>query len=227
MGNCSSGTAARLNQQDGLRLSPSEPGPSLLLSASQPEPSTRHPGSGIPARVKIVLLGDSGVGKSCLALRYVRGLFDDSSRATVGASFMSHTVRLPSGEAARLDLWDTAGQERYQSLAPLYYRGADGAVVVYDVTSARTFARAKAWVEELQQHSDQHTVVVLVGNKTDLWEQREVSEDEGRDYADSNSMAFVEASARAGTNVADVFEGLVRALAGGLPVSCNATVGGL
>lgn len=164
------------------------------------------------------------MGKSCLALRYVRGTFDPASRATVGASFLSHSIGLPDGSTAKLEIWDTAGQERYQSLAPMYYRGAHAAVLMYDITNPVSFGRAKFWAHELQSSAGPGIVLVLVGNKTDLWEAREVSEDEGRDYADSNQMMFVESSAKSGANVSEVFEGLARTLAGGLPVSSNAEI---
>ncbi|KAA6415240.1 MAG: ras-related RABF1-like [Trebouxia sp. A1-2] len=104
-------------------------------------------------RVKLVLLGDSGVGKSCLVLRYVRGQFDPTSKVTVGAAFMSHSVHLPDGTTIKFEIWDTAGQERYASLAPLYYRGASAAAVVYDITNEDTFAKAKHWVSELQKNA--------------------------------------------------------------------------
>jgi len=137
---------------------------------------------------------------------------------------MAHNVVLPDGHVAKLEIWDTAGQERYQSLAPLYYRGAHAAAVVYDITSVETFDRAKFWIGELQRNVPGGLVVVLVGNKTDLSGQRQVAEEEARDYADSHRMLLVETSAKTAANVCEVFESVVRALAGGLPVSSNATV---
>jgi hypothetical protein len=99
-------------------------------------------------RVKLVLLGDSGVGKSCIVLRFVRGQFDANSKVTVGAAFLSQTVSLPDATTTvKFEIWDTAGQERYASLAPLYYRGASAAAVVYDITSAESFQKARFWVK--------------------------------------------------------------------------------
>eukprot|EP00884_Botryococcus_braunii_P006257 jgi/Botrbrau1/15632/Bobra.4_1s0017.1 len=165
-------------------------------------------------RVKLVLLGDSGVGKSCLVLRYVRGQFDPSSKVTVGAAFMSHSVKLPSGATIKFEIWDTAGQERYASLAPLYYRGASAAAVVYDITSAESFQKAKHWVSELHKNASGDIVIILVGNKTDLVEQRAVSTEEGQEYADSNSMLFVETSAKTAANVTTIFDTVAQRIAG-------------
>uniref|UniRef100_A0A803NA47 Uncharacterized protein n=1 Tax=Chenopodium quinoa TaxID=63459 RepID=A0A803NA47_CHEQI len=96
---------------------------------------------------KLVLLGDSGVGKSCIVLRFVRGQFDPTSKVTVGASFLSQTIALQDSTTVKFEIWDTAGQERYAALAPLYYRGAAVAVVVYDLTSPESFTKAQYWVK--------------------------------------------------------------------------------
>eukprot|EP00246_Nothoceros_aenigmaticus_P011173 TRINITY_DN2950_c0_g1_i1.p1 TRINITY_DN2950_c0_g1~~TRINITY_DN2950_c0_g1_i1.p1 ORF type:complete len:168 (-),score=29.36 TRINITY_DN2950_c0_g1_i1:495-998(-) len=98
-------------------------------------------------RIKLVLLGDSGVGKSCIVLRFVRGQFDPASKVTVGASFLSQTVALQDSTTVKFEIWDTAGQERYASLAPLYYRGASAAVIVYDITNVDSFQKAQFWVK--------------------------------------------------------------------------------
>ena len=124
-----------------------------------------------------------GVGKSCLVLRYVRGTFDPGSKVTVGAAYVGHSLTFPDGRAAKLELWDTAGQERYASLAPLYYRGAAAAAVVYSVADAATFARAAHWARELARGGPPGAVAVLVGNKADLEGGREVAEEVGRALA--------------------------------------------
>ncbi|DBA84687.1 hypothetical protein WJX77_003228 [Trebouxia sp. C0004] len=164
-------------------------------------------------RVKLVLLGDSGVGKSCLVLRYVRGQFDPTSKVTVGAAFMSHSVHLPDGTTIKFEIWDTAGQERYASLAPLYYRGASAAAVVYDITNEDTFAKAKHWVSELRKNAGGNLVVILVGNKTDLAEDRVISEEEGQEHATRNNMLFVETSAKTAANTSELFEVVARQIA--------------
>ncbi|MEW5308126.1 MAG: hypothetical protein WDW38_000106 [Sanguina aurantia] len=178
---------------------------------------------GLPPRVKLVLLGDSGVGKSCLVLRYVKGQFDASMRITVGAAFVSHRVLLPDGNSIKFEIWDTAGQERYRSLAPLYYRGAHAAAIVYDITSRETFVKAQFWIQELQRHAGPDIVIVLVGNKMDLEELREVSELEAQSFADSLSLIYMEASAKTAMHVASIFESVASELAGGLPISSNAS----
>ncbi|KAK9815512.1 hypothetical protein WJX72_004893 [[Myrmecia] bisecta] len=165
-------------------------------------------------RVKLVLLGDSGVGKSCLVLRYVRGQFDPNSKVTVGAAFMSHSVHLPDGTTVKFEIWDTAGQERYASLAPLYYRGASAAAVVYDITSKESFQKAKHWVSELQKNASGDIVIILVGNKTDLVELREVTPEDGQEYASRNDMLFIETSAKTAANVSEIFETVAKKLSG-------------
>ncbi|KAK6147927.1 hypothetical protein DH2020_018839 [Rehmannia glutinosa] len=159
-------------------------------------------------RVKgeLVLLGDSGVGKSCIVLRFVRGQFDPTSKVTVGASFLSQTVALQDSTTVKFEIWDTAGQERYAALAPLYYRGAAVAVVVYDITSPESFSKAQYWVKELQKHGSPDIVMALVGNKADLQEKREVPVQDGIDYAEKNGMFFIETSAKTADNINQLFE---------------------
>jgi len=180
---------------------------------------------GLPPRVKLVLLGDSGVGKSCLVQRYVRGAFDPGSKVTVGAAFMSHSLTLPDGKNVKFEIWDTAGQERYASLAPLYYRGASAAIVVYDMTSSDTFAKAKHWITELRKNASGSIVMILVGNKSDLLEHRAVSEEEGRELAERNGMLFVETSAKTAANCALVFESVAKNISGYVEPPTNESAG--
>ncbi|KAJ6727291.1 DRAB5-RELATED [Salix purpurea] len=157
-------------------------------------------------RVKLVLLGDSGVGKSCIVLRFVRGQFDPTSKVTIGASFLSQTIALQDSTTVKFEIWDTAGQERYAALAPLYYRGAAVAVIVYDITSPETFTKAQYWVKELQKHGSPDIVMALVANKADLHEKREVPTQDGIDYAEKNGMFFIETSAKTADNINQLFE---------------------
>lgn len=156
-------------------------------------------------QVKLVLLGDQGVGKSSLALRFVRGEFHEHHEATVGAAFLTQTITVGQN-SVKFDIWDTAGQERYHSLAPMYYRGAAAAIVAYDVNVANTFSRALAWVKELRQQTAQTILIVLAGNKADLAsEHRAVSVDDARSFAEENGLVFAEVSAKTGMAVQEVF----------------------
>lgn len=153
---------------------------------------------------KLVLLGDSAVGKSSLVLRFVKKKFFEYQESTIGAAFM--TQSLMSGQnTVKFEIWDTAGQERYHSLAPMYYRGAAAAIVVYDLTNRQSFVRAKSWVKELQKQGDA-AAIALCGNKKDLEQTgRQVHADEAKAYADENGIFFFETSAKENINVTEVF----------------------
>ncbi|KAJ9688457.1 hypothetical protein PVL29_014230 [Vitis rotundifolia] len=124
-------------------------------------------------QAKLVLLGDMGTGKTSLVLRFVKGQFYDFQESTIGAAFFTQVLSLNEA-TIKFDIWDTAGQERYHSLAPMYYRGAAAAVVVYDITSMDSFERAKKWVQELQRQGNPNLLMILVANKADLETKREV-----------------------------------------------------
>ncbi|KAK7843368.1 ras-related protein rhn1 [Quercus suber] len=123
---------------------------------------------------KLVLLGDMGAGKSSLVLRFVKGQFLEFQESTIGAAFFSQTLAV-NDATLKFEIWDTAGQERYHSLAPMYYRGAAAAIIVYDITNAESYARAKKWVQELQKQGNPTMVMALAGNKTDLEDKRKVT----------------------------------------------------
>merc|ERR1712093_461755 len=145
--------------------------------------------------VKVVLLGDMGVGKSSIALRLVHNQFNANSVTTVGAVCWTKSVSTSSGPV-KLQLWDTAGQERYHALAPLYYRGASVAVVVYDITRRETFGTLKDWVRELKLQGPANILIAVVGNKADLVDARQVDESQGREFAKEINGLFAETSAK-------------------------------
>mmetsp|Transcript_32836 Transcript_32836/g.78180 ORF Transcript_32836/g.78180 Transcript_32836/m.78180 type:complete len:198 (-) Transcript_32836:86-679(-) len=154
--------------------------------------------------VKVVLLGDTGVGKSSLVLRFVTNNFKPYSESTIGASFMAKMMIIDN-TPIKYQIWDTAGQEKYHSLAPMYYRGAAAAIVVFDITRATSFATLKSWVRELKQQGPEDIVIAIAGNKSDLAPQREVEEEDAREYAAEIGAIYIETSAKADTNVKQLF----------------------
>lgn len=154
---------------------------------------------------KIVILGYFSVGKSCLVLKYVRGEFNENEESTIGAAFITKTI-FSKGQQIKYEIWDTAGQERYNSLIPMYYRGAHVALVVYDITKRESYETALKWIEELKNEKPANFLKVLIGNKIDLENRRVVSFSEGQSYADANACLFYETSAKSGLNVEKIFK---------------------
>jgi len=158
--------------------------------------------------LKILIIGESSVGKSSLLLRFTEDTFDPEQSATIGVDFKVKTISV-DGNRAKLAIWDTAGQERFRTLTPSYYRGAQGCILVYDVSSKQTFQRLDAWLSELETFSTKHDIVkMLVGNKIDK-DNREVSREEGLKFARKHRMLFIEASAKTKEGVQCAFEELV------------------
>ncbi|CAL5974862.1 Rab11 [Hexamita inflata] len=164
---------------------------------------------------KIVLIGDTGVGKSNILSRYVSNKFKVDTATTIGVEFTTKNMTINYNghqTKVKLQLWDTAGQERYRSITSAYYRGAVGALLVYDITRPTSFEKCADWMHELKQHAGTEVQVVLVGNKSDLRHLREVQEDEGKNLAQKEGVTFIETSAQNGANVEESFELLVRCI---------------
>ncbi|XP_031269378.1 ras-related protein Rab5-like isoform X1 [Pistacia vera] len=169
-------------------------------------------------QAKLVLLGDMGTGKTSLVLRFVKGQFFDFQESTIGAAFFTQVLSLNEA-TVKFDIWDTAGQERYHSLAPMYYRGAAAAVVVYDVTSRESFEKAKKWVQELQRQGNPNLIMFLVANKVDLKDKRKVGYEDGELYAKENGLSFLETSAKTAENVNELFYEIAKRLVKASPLS--------
>jgi Ras-related protein Rab-11A len=154
---------------------------------------------------KIVLIGDSGVGKSNILSRFTRKEFNLESKATIGVEFAQKSLEI-DGKVIRAQIWDTAGQERYRAITSAYYRGAVGALLVYDISKASSFENVDKWLKELKDHADSQTVVMLTGNKSDLKHLRAIPTDEAATYAQKHNLAFIETSALDGSGVDQAFE---------------------
>ncbi|VBB87026.1 Putative vacuolar protein sorting-associated protein 21 [Podospora comata] len=187
--------------------------------------------SGAPkpsSSVKLVLLGEAAVGKSSLVLRFVNNDFQENKEPTIGAAFLTQKCNLPT-RTIKFEIWDTAGQERFASLAPMYYRNAQAALVVYDLTKPTSLIKAKHWVAELQRQASPGIVIALVGNKLDLTndsaggdgegvgagdgeDARKVTTEEAKSYAEEEGLLFFETSAKTGYNVTEVFTAIANAI---------------
>ncbi|EGD83273.1 small GTP binding protein RAB6A [Salpingoeca rosetta] len=163
-------------------------------------------------KFKLVFLGEQSVGKTSLITRFMYDSFDNTYQATIGIDFLSKTMYLED-RTVRLQLWDTAGQERFRSLIPSYIRDSSVAVVVYDITNRSSFQQTSRWIDDVRAERGQDVIIMLVGNKTDLADKRQVSIDEGERRAKELNVMFIETSAKAGHNVKELF----RRVAGALP----------
>jgi len=167
--------------------------------------------------VKIVLLGDMSTGKTCMVLRLVNDEFSSDVEPTIGAAFLVHKMSLDN-RTVKLEIWDTAGQERFKTLAPMYYRGASAAVIVYDITKTSSFEVMTKWVDELKQRAPPNIVLAIAGNKCDLASERMVQQDTVEAYLKQLTQEggkepiFRECSAKSGQGIRELFEEICRKL---------------
>lgn len=157
------------------------------------------------AGIKIVFLGDSGVGKTSIISQYVSGVAPKEIKPTIGAAFMSKEINF-NGVQHELKIWDTAGQEVYRGLAPMYYRSASIAFIVFDITKSESYNSVKYWIEQLKDSSSGETIAIIVGNKVDVDNNRTVSTQDASKYASDSGAKYIEVSARTGFNIERMFQ---------------------
>eukprot|EP01115_Flamella_aegyptia_P003183 TRINITY_DN1518_c0_g4_i1.p1 TRINITY_DN1518_c0_g4~~TRINITY_DN1518_c0_g4_i1.p1 ORF type:complete len:199 (-),score=29.15 TRINITY_DN1518_c0_g4_i1:78-674(-) len=153
---------------------------------------------------KYIIVGDTAVGKSCLLLQFTDKRFQPVHDLTIGVEFGSRTISIEDNQI-KLQIWDTAGQEKFRSITRSYYRGAAGALLVYDITRRETFDHLQSWLEDCRRYSNQNIVIMLIGNKCDLENKRQVSKEEGEAFAERNNLTFLETSAKTAQNVEEAF----------------------
>jgi Ras-related protein Rab-22 len=181
--------------------------------------------------IKVVVVGESGVGKSSLALRFVENDFSYYTESTIGATYLSKTLEVNSGllspRNVTFKIWDTSGQEKFQSLVPLYYRGAGAAIIVFDISRPETMHSLKRWVDELRQVGPPDMILILCGNKSDLSQDRRISNQEANQYAEEIGAVYIEASARHDINIREIFHEIatrVAILQSSSEMACTSTV---
>lgn len=157
---------------------------------------------------KVVLIGDSGVGKSNLLSRFTRNEFNLETKSTIGVEFATRSIQT-EGKTIKAQIWDTAGQERYRAITSAYYRGAVGALLVYDISKHATYKNVERWLAELRENADRNIVIMLVGNKSDLRHLREVPTEEAKEFAEKNKLSFIETSALDSSNVELAFQNIL------------------
>ncbi|GJP39113.1 hypothetical protein CLOM_g23503 [Closterium sp. NIES-68] len=160
-------------------------------------------------RLKLLLIGDSAVGKSSLLLRFAEDSFSHTFISTIGVDFKTRTIDI-DGEQVKLSIWDTAGQERFRTITAAYYRGANGIVLVYDITSESSFNSIRGWIRNIEEHASESVCKILVGNKADMEDRRVVTKDQGQQLANEFKINFFETSAKADINVEEAFVCIAR-----------------
>ena len=159
---------------------------------------------------KIILLGDSTVGKTCFLMRYTDNTFQEIHMSTIGLDYRLKTMTLNSGKQVKVQIWDTAGQDRFRAITKNYYKGAHGIILIYDVTNQLTFENVTNWINQIKEEASDKVTIFLVGNKIDDEKNRKVNTEEGEKLAQDFKLKFYETSAKIGTNVEATFKSLVQ-----------------
>lgn len=191
---------------------PTRDGVSPVGDGAPAVPSAHHNAAAHPiVKHKLVFLGDQSVGKTSIITRFMYDTFDKQYQATIGIDFLSKTMYLED-RTVRLQLWDTAGQERFRSLIPSYIRDSAGAIIVYDISSRPSFTSTFKWIDDVRAERGTDVVIILIGNKCDLQDRREVSTEEAQSKAQEHGVMFLEVSAKQGSNVKALFRKVANAL---------------
>ena len=158
---------------------------------------------------KVLLLGDSTVGKTCFLMRYTDNTFQEIHMSTIGLDYRLKTMTLNSGKQVKVQIWDTAGQDRFRAITKNYYKGAHGIILIYDVTNQLTFENVTNWINQIKEEASDKVTIFLVGNKIDDVENRKIQTESGKNLAENFQLQFYETSAKTGENVEKTFQALV------------------
>ena len=158
---------------------------------------------------KVLLLGDSTVGKTCFLMKYTDKTFQDIHMATIGLDYRLRSMKLKNGKSIKLQIWDTAGQDRFRAITKNYYKGSHGLILIYDITNTQSFENVKTWVNQIREEASSNVIIYIAGNKVDMEDERKVDRDDGEKLAEELGFPFVETSAKNGININETFEDLV------------------
>jgi len=199
--------------QDSNKPAPLRVAPSPNSQQTSQSSSTNIKKENKLIEAKIVLLGDTGVGKSSIAMRFSQNKFTDSHEVTIGGAYFQHQITLPTGVSVKMHIWDTGGAERFRSMAHIYYKDAVAVILAFDITHSKTLEQVKYWMEDLSAHTDpKKLVLALAANKCDKTPETKFVIPLGKKYAEENGMIFKETSALTGSGIQELFKAIVEAV---------------